>query len=54
MPETAGKMWSQLGIDRDVLQGNLAEDGVWGALGSGKTVIKPVPLFPRIDTSKKG
>jgi methionyl-tRNA synthetase len=52
MPSTAEKMWSQLGIDGDILQRNLKEDGAWGGLKAGKKVVKPVPLFPRIDTSK--
>jgi methionyl-tRNA synthetase len=52
MPGTAQKMWSQLGIDGDILKRNLKEDGAWGGLTPGKKIVKPLPLFPRIDTSK--
>jgi len=52
MPSTAEKMWSHLAIDGDIWQKNLKEDSLWGGLRQGKKVVKPIPLFPRIDASK--
>jgi methionyl-tRNA synthetase len=52
MPSTAEKMWSQLGIEEDIWQQRLSENGKWGGLKPGKRLVKPVPLFPRIDTAK--
>jgi methionyl-tRNA synthetase len=52
MPSTSEKMWSQLGIEEDLWKQNLEENGKWGGLKPGRRVAKPMPLFPRIDTSK--
>jgi methionyl-tRNA synthetase len=52
MPSTSEKMWSQLGIEENLWEQNLKENGRWGRLKSGRKVVKPTPLFPRIDTSK--
>ncbi len=52
MPSTSEKMWSQLGIEENLWEKNLNENGKWGGLKSGKRVAKPTPLFPRIDPSK--
>jgi methionyl-tRNA synthetase len=52
MPSTSEKMWSQLGIEEILWDQNLREHGRWGGLKPGRKVVKPTPLFPRIDTSK--
>jgi methionyl-tRNA synthetase len=52
MPSTSEKMWSQLQMEEDLWRQNLKRDGAWGKLKSGRKVIKPTPLFPRIDLSK--
>jgi methionyl-tRNA synthetase len=52
MPSTAERMWSQLGIEENLWEQNLKENGKWGGLKSGKKVAKPTPLFPRIDPTK--
>jgi len=52
MPSTSEKMWSQLGIEENLWEQNLKENGKWGGLKPGRKVTKPIPLFPRIDPSK--
>jgi len=52
MPSTSGKMWSQLRIEENLWEQNLKENGKWGGLKPGRKVVKPTPLFPRIDLSK--
>jgi len=52
MPSTSEKMWSQLGMEEDLWEQNIKENGKWGGLKSGKKVAKPVPLFPRLDPTK--
>ena len=52
MPSTSEKMWSQLGMEENLWEQNLEENGKWGGLKPGKKVTKPEPLFPRIDPSK--
>jgi methionyl-tRNA synthetase len=52
MPSTSEKMWSQLGIEENLWEQNLKENGKWGRLKPGRKVVKPTPLFPRIEPSK--
>lgn len=52
MPSTSEKMWSQLGVEENLWKQNLKKNGKWGGLIPGRKVIKPTPLFPRIDPSK--
>ncbi len=52
MPSSSEKMWSQLGIQENLWDQNLKENGRWGGLKPGGKVAKPAPLFPRIDPSK--
>jgi methionyl-tRNA synthetase len=52
MPSTSEKMWSQLSMENNLWEQNLAEDGKWGGLKPGRKVSNPFPLFPRIDPSK--
>jgi methionyl-tRNA synthetase len=49
MPETAAKMWSQLGVEQALEQQNIRESGRWGGLKPGEKLSKPLPLFPRIE-----
>lgn len=49
MPTTAEKMWSQLGMQGNLWQQNIRENGKWGGLKPGGKVAKPAPLFPRIE-----
>jgi methionyl-tRNA synthetase len=50
VPETAGKIFGQLGIDDSPANFSLAK---WGGLAKGHTCNKPTPLFPRKDLEKK-
>jgi methionyl-tRNA synthetase len=52
MPAMSEKMWSQLGMEENLSDQNLRENGKWGGLKPGRKVAKPIPLFPRIDPSK--
>jgi methionyl-tRNA synthetase len=52
MPTTSERMWSQLGIEENLWAQNLKENGKWGGLKPGSRVVKPTPLFPRIDPTK--
>jgi methionyl-tRNA synthetase len=49
MPTTAEKMWSQLGMEGNLWEQNIQENGRWGGLKPGSKVAKPLPLFPRIE-----
>lgn len=49
MPNTAPKIWAQLGIPADFSQATLADAKTWGGLNAGITVAKPEPIFPRIE-----
>ena len=51
MPDTAAKMWDQLGLSGDPLDGGRAK-WVWGRLDGPVTVRKGAILFPRIDVEK--
>jgi len=50
VPETAEKIFDQLGIDDSPADFRLAK---WGGLAKGHTCNKPTPLFPRKDLEKK-
>ena len=54
MPDSAQKIWNQLGIDESIHSVRLDETGQWGRLKAGRKVQKGDPLFPRIDVKKKG
>ena len=46
LPETAGKIYNQLGLGGEPDRFNLT---AWGGLTSGRTIGTPAPLFPRKD-----
>jgi methionyl-tRNA synthetase len=52
IPSTSEKMWSQLGMEENLWEQNLKENGRWGGLKPGRRIFKPSPLFPRIDQAK--
>jgi methionyl-tRNA synthetase len=52
MPSTSERMWSQLQIKENLWEQDLRLNATWGGLESGRKVVKPTPLFPRIDPSK--
>ena len=51
MPETALKMATALGTDS---QPDLNSQAKWGILKPGTVINAGPPLFPRLDTKKKG
>jgi methionyl-tRNA synthetase len=51
VPSTSEKIWSQLGMEENLWEQNIKENGKWGGLKPGRKVAKPSPLFPRIDPS---
>jgi len=48
IPDSAQKIWSQLGIEGRIADQTLDEAEVWGQLEPGMEVHKAPPLFPRI------
>jgi len=52
MPATSERMWSHLGIEENLWEQNIMENGKWGGLKPERRVVKPTPLFPRMDPSK--
>lgn len=53
MPETAEKMLTRLGCQKQLSEIRLETDGKWGTLREQETVTKGEALFPRIDTGTK-
>lgn len=48
MPETASKMWDQMGIPESLSSQMFPRDAMWGNLEPGARVRRAEPLFPRI------
>ncbi len=53
MPDTANKIWRQIGIDKPIDEFNLNDMGTWGWLKSGTKIKKGEQLFPRIESKKE-
>lgn len=49
MPETAEKIYAQLGIEKDIETVTLDDARIWGKLANGISVQKDQPIFPRIE-----
>jgi methionyl-tRNA synthetase len=49
IPDTAVKIWGQLGIGTDFKLQTLKDAQGWGRLPVGTKVAKPEPIFPRIE-----
>jgi len=49
MPESADKMWRQLGLETEIADARYDPDAGWGGLPAGTVTVKGDPLFPRID-----
>jgi methionyl-tRNA synthetase len=49
MPETAERIWEQLGAAGTLGEQNLLEAGVWGGLAAGTRVNRGSALFPRLE-----
>ena len=53
MPETAPKIWAQLGMTGDVWDVRLDAVKVWGGLPAGQHIGQAEPIFPRIEVEKE-
>ena len=53
MPETAAKIWRQLGIAQDFSAVRLADVRAWGGFPAGTHVASPEQLFPRIEVTEE-
>src|SRR4030042_2171014 len=52
VPSTSEKIWAQLGMEENIWEQKIKENGKWGGLKPGRKVANPSPLFPRIDPAK--
>ncbi len=52
MPSTCGKIFSQLGIEKDIAKITIEGDGTWGKFEGGTKIGKREILFPRIVEGK--
>ncbi len=52
MPATSQKIWSALGIGKEINQCRFGEEGLWGRLSPGTAIQPGAQLFPRIDQKK--
>jgi methionyl-tRNA synthetase len=52
MPSTGQKVWTALGIDKQVGACRLQEEQPWGTLAAGTAIQPGAQLFPRIDQKK--
>ena len=53
MPETAAKIWRQLGIAQDFSAVRLADVHAWGGFPASTHVASPEQLFPRIEVAEE-
>jgi methionyl-tRNA synthetase len=49
IPKTAEDMWRYIGFKHDISEEKLDNVKEWGVLKNGLTVLKPSPIFPRIE-----
>lgn len=53
MPEASQKIWTQLGIDKDITKAKLTDVEGWELLKAGERLGEQNPIFPRIEVEKK-
>jgi len=53
LPGKTAQLWSQLSVEYDTTNGDLAAWCQWGGLEPGAAVSKGEPLFPRVVAEKK-
>lgn len=53
MPESAGKIWAQLGIDKNIEEAKLENIKEWGNFEKGHILGEASPVFPRIELAKE-
>ncbi len=49
MPESAAKIWEQLGITKDIKEAKVEDIKIWDVLVAGHQLGEAVPIFPRIE-----
>ncbi|MBQ8697791.1 MAG: methionine--tRNA ligase subunit beta, partial [Schwartzia sp.] len=52
MPETAPKIWAQLGMKGDIWAARLDDAKTWGGVPAGQHIGEAAQLFPRIEVEK--
>ncbi len=52
MPEAAGNIWHQIGIEKSIAESSFDEEIVWGQESTDGKVTKGAALFPRIEEAK--
>lgn len=53
MPETAEKMWEQIGAPGRAAEPPLSDRSAWGGLAAGTKMVKGASLFPRLEEESK-
>ena len=53
MPEAGQKIWSQLGIEKNVETAQISDVEGWDLLPAGHKLGTPTPIFPRLEVEKE-
>ena len=53
MPEAGQKIWSQLGIEKDIEAAQISDVEGWDLLPAGHKLGTPTPIFPRLGVEKE-
>ena len=53
MPEAGQKIWSQLGIEKDIEAAQISDVEGWDLLPAGHKLGTPTPIFPRLEVEKE-
>ena len=53
MPEAGQKIWSQLGIEKDIETAQISDGEGWDLLPAGHKLGTPTPIFPRLEVEKE-
>ena len=53
MPEAGQKIWSQLGIEKDIETAQISDVEGWDLLPAGHKLGTPTPIFPRLEVEKE-
>lgn len=52
MPESAGKIWTQLGVDGDIAEAKIDVIKDWSSFEAGHSLGEASPIFPRLEMPK--
>ncbi|MCF2612759.1 methionine--tRNA ligase [Fusobacterium perfoetens] len=53
MPEAGQKIWSQLGIEKNIETAQISDVEGWDLLSAGHKLGTPTPIFPRLEVEKE-